>query len=120
MNSPDNKIMNLSGLAVAIVVSGALMFITYVMMSREIPEKNHDLVVFVSGFITAAVGTIINFYFGSSSAARKTGDAASALAQTVANLTPTPTLTLPPDKTVSLAPDESVAVIAQPKPEKTK
>jgi hypothetical protein len=110
----DNRVMNVSGLLVALVVSGALMFITYVMMSREIPEKNHDLVVFVSGFITAAVGTIINFYFGSSSATRKQGDAASALAQTVASLTPNQQPTNTTTVTVTPPPGQTADVTNQP------
>jgi hypothetical protein len=84
----DNRVMNVAGLIVALCLTTALMYATYIVMHIEVPEKNHDLIVYLMGFLTAQVGIVINFYYGSSSATRKQADATSSLAQTVSALTP--------------------------------
>jgi len=112
----DNRIMNFAGLIVALCLTAAFMYVTYTVMRVEIPEKNHDLIVFVLGFLTAQIGTVIAFYYGSSSATRKQSDTASALAQTVATLTPTPTA--PNATVVTVAPAAGQTTDVKP-PEQT-
>jgi hypothetical protein len=83
----DSNILNLSGLVVALCLNMALLYSVYMVMHFDLPERNHDNVVFLLGFLTAQVGSIVNFYYGSSSNARKQASTASNLAQTVTALT---------------------------------
>jgi hypothetical protein len=44
---------------IALTLVGAIMFI-------NIPDSQENIVIFALGFITAAAGQVISFYFGSS------------------------------------------------------
>lgn len=67
----SNRINNIGGFFVAWGLLLCFMYVTYVVMHNDIPDKNQNTVVFILGFLTAQIGTVINWYYGNSASSKK-------------------------------------------------
>lgn len=75
--------MNISGGLVALGLIGILAFMTWALVYVAVPPANQNALTVLIGILSANVGMVVGFYFGSSQASRKQSDALSSIAKAV-------------------------------------
>lgn len=74
--------LNLAGGAVAIGLLLILAFVAWALVFVSVPNDNQNALSLLLGILSAGVGTIVGFYFGSSAQTKKQADTINTLAQT--------------------------------------
>ncbi len=116
MTDRRQEVMNVSGGVVAAGLIGILAFMTWALVYVAVPPANQNALTVLIGILSANVGMVVGFYFGSSQASRKQTDAIQTLASTVgaaqAALPPVPGATANADLT--LKPGDKATIAASP------
>lgn len=110
MLPPNNRFAHAIGTLVTLFLCTATIYLIYVVTSdRELPDKILSIVMYVLGFATANIGTIVNWCFGTSSDAKKANETIAQQATAIANsLTPAaPAVVIPPGGSATVAASES-------------
>lgn len=96
--------------ATAGVIASALILLLayclYALVNVEVPTPNKDPLLVVIGILSGAVGTVTQFYFGSSAGNKKQAETIDKLADATKSATHTST----PAPTIPVSPGESVTV----------
>lgn len=74
--------LNIAGGAIGIGVVGILAFVTWALVFRRIPDGNENVLTLLVGILSANVGVIVGFFYGSSVGAKKQSDTIDTLART--------------------------------------
>lgn len=74
--------LNRAGAFVAVALVTILAFVTWALVYHEVPDKNSNALLLVLGVLTANVGVIVGFFYGSSVANQKKDDTIKTLADT--------------------------------------
>ena len=114
--SPNNWFANVIGGGTALFLAWATGYLTYkVLNAPDLSDKAMNIVVYILGFLTAKLSTIVDWAFSGTSTTRRQGEIIATQASTIAAaqgaLAP---VAGAPDKTVPLAAGETVAVKADP------
>lgn len=111
MNLDQRDLLNWTGAVVASGLVSILAFVTWALVYRTIPEANQNALTLLIGILSANVGAVVGFYFGSSSQAKKQADTIDTLAKTAnaagAALNPPPTIELAPGEAATVKADEA-------------
>lgn len=104
--------LNLAGAFVAAGLIAILGFVTWALVFAEVPEANQNALTLLIGILSANVGVVVGFFFGSSVTNKKQADTIEKQAATIqtaqAALAPTG------HADVMLAPGETATVEAKP------
>lgn len=114
METPRDM-MNKQGGRIALAMSLMLGFCLWALVFREVPEANQNALLVVIGILSGAVGTVVNFYFSSTSSSKQQqgiiADQASTIKTAQDVLAPlasaAPDVTLQPGQTATVAADKS-------------
>lgn len=103
----NREALNLAGAFVAAGLIGILGFVTWALVFRAVPEANANALTLLIGILSANVGVVVGFFFGSSVNAKKQSETIDVLAKTAhaagAALTTPPDVLLEPGDTVKVA-----------------
>jgi len=77
-------ILNASGAAIGLSLIGLLGFALWALIFREVPEANQNAMTLLIGILSANVGMVVGFYFGSSATTKKQSDTIDVMAKTAA------------------------------------
>lgn len=105
--SDRQEILNYAGAIVAVMLLITLGFLSYALVFVEIPVGNNNTLTILVGILSANVGTVVGFFFGSSASAKKQTETIDTMARSQAASANTP------ESTVTLAPGESATVSAE-------
>lgn len=110
----NREALNVAGAFVAAGLIVILGFVTWALVYREVPTANENALTLLIGILSANVGVVVGFFFGSSVSSKKQTETIDTLAKTAhaagAALSP-------PDATITLPPGESATVKAEePRP----
>lgn len=75
-------VVNWTGGLVAVGLVSILAFVTWALVYKTVPEANQNALTLLIGILSANVGMVVGFYFGSTSTAKKTADTIDTLAKT--------------------------------------
>lgn len=105
----NREALNMAGAFVAAGLIAILGFVTWALVFRAVPEANANALTLLIGILSANVGVVVGFFFGSSVTSKKQTETIDTLAKTaqVAGVA-----LAPPDAAVTLAPGESATVKA--------
>jgi hypothetical protein len=78
----NREALNLAGAFVAAGLICILAFVTWALVFRAIPDSNANTLTLVIGTLSANVGLVVGFFFGSSVTNKKQTDAIEAMAKT--------------------------------------
>jgi hypothetical protein len=78
----NRESMNIAGAFVAIGLVCILGFITWALVFQAIPDGNENSLTLLIGVLSANVGLVVGFFFGSSVTNKKQTDAIEAMAKT--------------------------------------
>ncbi len=100
--------LNITGGFLALGMLGVVFFITYALVYVDIKPRNESALLLLVGGLLTQLGSVFNFFFGSSSDNKKQADTISAQAETIksaqAALAPAaPIVTVAPGDTVTVA-----------------
>lgn len=103
--------LNLAGAFVAAGLIVILGFVTWALAFIEVPEANQNALTLLIGILSANVGVVVGFFFGSSVTNKKQADTIEKQASAIitAQASPAP---VAPDATVHLEPGETATVKA--------
>lgn len=106
--------LNIAGAVIGVGLIGILAFVTWALVYIQIPQENHNVLTLVTGILSANVGMVVGFYYGSSVTNKKQAETIDKLAETTmtAQNMPAP---VNPEPTVRLEPGESATVTADTK-----
>lgn len=113
----SNRVNNVGGFLVAWGLLLCFMYVTYVVMHNDIPDKNQNTVVFILGFLTAQIGTVINWYYGNSASSKKQTETIATAVDTAAkaqNVIVANSVVPSTEKNVELKAGEAATVHAEP------
>src|SRR5687767_2349824 len=82
-NSPQD-VLNITGAIVAIGLVSILGFVTWALVFITVPEANQNALTLLIGILSANVGAVVGFYYGSSVQAKKQSDTIDTQAKTMA------------------------------------
>lgn len=105
--------LNIAGAFVAAGLIAILGFVTWALVFAEVPEANQNALTLLIGILSANVGVVVGFFFGSSVTSKKQAETidkqASTLQAAQAALAPTTdaTVTLAPGNTATVKADEA-------------
>lgn len=106
--SNGREVLNLAGSLIALAMILMLGGTLWALVRLEVPQPNRDALMVVIGILSSNVGTIINFFYGSSATNKKQADTIEKQASTIeaaqsalAPLVPPPTVTLAPGDTAT-------------------
>lgn len=74
--------LNIAGGAIGLGVVGILAFVTWALVFRRIPEGNENVLTLLVGILSANVGVIVGFFYGSSVGVKKQTETIDTLART--------------------------------------
>ena len=98
---------SISGAIVAVGLMCILAFMTWALVYVAVPPANQNALTVLIGILSANVGVVVGFYYGTSVGNRKQAEALSAMAKTAqtagAALNPSPDVTLKPGDTATVA-----------------
>lgn len=110
--SPEREALNMAGAFVAAGLISILGFVTWALVFAEVPEANQNALTLLIGILSANVGMVVGFFFGSSVTNKKQADTIERQANTIqtaqAALAP-----VNPAPDVVLKPGESKTIEAQ-------
>lgn len=112
MNTNGREVLNLAGSLIALAMILMLGGTLWALVRLEVPQPNRDALMVVIGILSSNVGTIINFFYGSSATTKKQSETidkqASTLQAAQAALAPVAGA----EATVTLAPGDTATVKA--------
>lgn len=101
---------SIAGAVVAIGLMVILAFMTWALVYVAVPPANQNALTVLIGILSANVGIVVGFYYGTSVGNRKQAEALSAMAKTAqtagAALAPAVDATLKPGETLTVAADK--------------
>lgn len=77
------NVLNKQGGWIAAGIVAMLGFCLWALVFREVPAANQNALLVVIGILSGAVGTLVNFYFGSTSGSKKSQDIMADQASTI-------------------------------------
>lgn len=77
-----HEVNNVAGGAVGVGLVLILGFVTWALVFREIPQRNDNALTLLIGILSANVGMVVGFFYGSSASARKQTETIDTLAKT--------------------------------------
>lgn len=114
MTDHNRKVLNITGGLVALGLMVVLAFVTYALVYVEIPQNNNNSLTILIGFLSANVGSIVGFYFGSSVASKKQEETISTLAETAKTAQVSLSAVSPqPSPSIEIKPGETATVKAE-------
>lgn len=106
----NRESLNLAGAFVAAGLICILGFVTWALVFREVPKPNENALTLLIGILSANVGVVVGFFFGSSVMSKRQTETIDTLAKTAqtagAALTPDPTVVLSPGDTATVKADD--------------
>ncbi len=114
VSDPRQEAINRAAGFLAAGLIAILAFLACALVFFEIPAKNETALNVLLGIVSANLGVVISFYFGSSSMSKKQGetlDKVTDMAKTAQDAA------LPPQPSIPVAPGESVTVTADAAPQ---
>ena len=79
----DNReSLNMAGAFVAAGLIGILGFVTWALVFAEVPDANQNALTLLIGILSANVGVVVGFFFGSSVTSKKQTETIDTLAKT--------------------------------------
>lgn len=90
MTSPNKEALNIAGALVAVGLIGILGFVTWALVFREVPAPNNDALTLLIGILSANVGVVVGFFFGSSVTTKRQTETIDTLAKTAQTAAGTP------------------------------
>lgn len=83
MRVPDSQmLLNKTGSVLAFGLICILGFVTWALIFKELPQANENALLILIGVLSSNVGTIINFFFGTSASNKSQQDTIGTLAAT--------------------------------------
>lgn len=118
--TPQN-ILNWAGSIIGLLLIGMLGFALYALIFVKVPAENQNALTLLIGILSANVGMVVGFYFGSSSTDKKKTETIDTLAKTaqtagVALASPSDTITIPPGESATATATESGTTISKDGP----
>lgn len=112
------EVLNYAGSAIALLLVGLLGFALWALVYVEVPAANNNTLTVLIGILSANIGLVVGFFFGSSQASGKKDDIIAAQAKTAqAAQAALPLVSGAPDTTVTLQPGDVAKVEAVPSEE---
>lgn len=110
------EVINLTGGMIGMTLIVLLGFTTYALIYVKVPVENQNALTLLIGILSANVGTVVGFYFGSSSTAKKQAETIDTLAKTaqtagVALGTSPEALVIPPGESATATATDAGTVI---------
>ena len=78
----NREALNLAGAFVAAGLIGILGFVTWALVFAEVPDANQNALTLLIGILSANVGVVVGFFFGSSVTSKKQTETIDTLAKT--------------------------------------
>jgi hypothetical protein len=75
------EILNLAGAAIAFCLVGLLGFLAWAFVFREMPATNREPMLMLMGILSANVGQVVGFFFGTSYGSQKKSEAITELSK---------------------------------------
>jgi hypothetical protein len=72
--APSNAFANWIGAGVVLFLCGTMGFLTYAVITRDLPDKTLNIVIYILGFVTGKLSTVVDWSFGTNSASKKKDD----------------------------------------------
>jgi hypothetical protein len=115
-SSRHREILNWTGGVIGVALIGMLGFALYALIYVRVPAENKEALTLLIGILSANVGLVVGFYFGSSSTAKKQTETIDTLAKTaqtagVALSAPTDAIVIPPGESATATATEGGTVI---------
>lgn len=108
----DRESLNLAGAFVGVGLICILGFVTWALVFREVPKGNENAFTLLIGILSANVGLVVGFFFGSSVTSKKQTETIDTLARTAATQTSDPTsIVLAPGQQATATATDSGTVI---------
>lgn len=79
--------LNTAGSLVALGLVAILGFLSWALVFKEIPQNNQNVLTVVVGILSAQIGVIVGYFFGTTVSTRKQDDSINKLATTAAQAT---------------------------------
>lgn len=106
--------LNIAGGFVAAGLLIVMAFVTWALVYHELPKANESAFLVLIGILSGNIGTVVNFFFGSSVGNKRQSEALATMAETAktagAALPPTPG-SEPPADVIPVAPGETKTVV---------
>lgn len=109
----NREALNIAGAFVATGLISILGFVTWALVFRTVPTDNQNALTLLIGILSANVGMVVGFYFGSSVTNKKQADTIEKQASTI-EAAQSALAPLAPPATVTLAPGDTATVKAEP------
>lgn len=97
--NPNRSLLNMVGAAIAFLLILLLAAFMFALLYLEVPKENRDVLMVLAGVVAQQVGTVVNFFFGTSQTSKEQE-------QTISRLThqnsPDPVVSVPPGQTVAV------------------
>lgn len=69
------EVLNMAGAAIAFALVGLLGFLAWAFVFREMPNANREPMLMLMGILSANVGQVVGFFFGTSYGSQKKTEA---------------------------------------------
>jgi hypothetical protein len=110
---PSSTFANWIGAFIVVFLCATMSYLTYIVTTSSLSDNALNIVIYILGFLTGKLSTIVDWSFGTTSSSKKKDDTIAVQAQAAAvaqdKLAPLPGA---PDKTVHQAPGEATVVKA--------
>lgn len=71
----------------AFIILGICFFLIYLVICMTIPADKKEVVMFILGFLSAVISSVVNYYFGSSSSSSKKSETIDKLTEATGSVT---------------------------------
>lgn len=110
----NRESLNIAGAFVASGLIAILGFVTWALVFAEVPEANQNALTLLIGILSANVGVVVGFFFGSSVTNKKQAETIDKQAATIQEAQSALAPLTDTKPTVQLAPGEVATVAADP------
>ena len=107
-------VLNWTGAIVAIGLVSILGFVTWALVFITVPEANQNALTLLIGILSANVGAVVGFYYGSSVQAKKQSETIDTQARTMAAQATAAAVAAPGNDTLAIPPGGSATVADTP------
>lgn len=76
------EVLNVAGSLIGVAMVSLLGFALWALFYLEVPSPNKDVLLVVIGILSTKVGTVVDFFYGSSSTTKKQAETIDTLAKT--------------------------------------
>jgi hypothetical protein len=110
-------ILNTTGTLISLGLIAVLAGVTWALIFREVPEANQNALLILIGILSTNITQVVNFFFGSTSDAKRQAETIDTLAKTTATaqMTPAPAgpaaMVIPPGESATATSTPSGTVI---------